>query len=144
MCRCELRSRTDALRVVEPSPCPSILPSSTPYCSDYALKNGLIGEGMHSKLKMLYPACKLALEVCDGLDWAFECLLAVQFCQVRCCGVQGRMPALAPLPQPACWLLPVRPPARPPAQHQRRPWCSGPAPPAADDPVRAHHACECG
>ena len=30
----------------------------------------------------LYPACRVALEVCDGLDWAFECLLAVQWCQM--------------------------------------------------------------
>lgn len=30
----------------------------------------------------LYPSCRLALEVCDGLDFAFECLLAVQWCQM--------------------------------------------------------------
>jgi hypothetical protein len=30
----------------------------------------------------IYPACRVALEVCDGLDFAFECLLAVQFCQM--------------------------------------------------------------
>lgn len=26
----------------------------------------------------LYPACKIALQICDGLSWDFECLLAVQ------------------------------------------------------------------
>lgn len=26
----------------------------------------------------LYPACKIALELCDSLSWDFECLLAVQ------------------------------------------------------------------
>lgn len=30
----------------------------------------------------LYPVCRLALNVCDGLDWSFECLLAVQVCQI--------------------------------------------------------------
>lgn len=50
--------------------------------SDYALMNGLIGQAMHDNLKLLYPACRIALEVCDGVDWAFECLLAVQFCQM--------------------------------------------------------------
>ncbi|KAL4436655.1 hypothetical protein ABPG75_003794 [Micractinium tetrahymenae] len=50
--------------------------------SDYALMNGLIGQGMHSSLKMLYPVCRLALNICDGLDWSFECLLAVEVCQI--------------------------------------------------------------
>ncbi|EFN52050.1 hypothetical protein CHLNCDRAFT_32614 [Chlorella variabilis] len=50
--------------------------------SDYALMNGLIGQALHDRLKMLYPSCRLALEVCDGLDFAFECLLAVQWCQM--------------------------------------------------------------
>ncbi|KAI3426072.1 hypothetical protein D9Q98_008040 [Chlorella vulgaris] len=50
--------------------------------SDYALLNGLIGQGLAEKLKLIYPACRVALEVCDGLDFAFECLLAVQFCQM--------------------------------------------------------------
>ena len=39
----------------------------------------------------LYPACRLALDVCQGLDWRIECLLAVEFCQVLaapcCCAV---------------------------------------------------------
>ena len=26
----------------------------------------------------LYPACKIALELCDSLSWDFECVLAVQ------------------------------------------------------------------
>jgi carboxypeptidase C (cathepsin A) len=50
--------------------------------SDYALQNKLIGPLMHSNLKLLYPACKFALELCDTLSWDFECILAVQFCQM--------------------------------------------------------------
>jgi hypothetical protein len=95
--------------------------------SDYALKNGLIGQGLHDRLKMLYPACRVALEVCDSLDFAIECLLAVEFCQMtqfapimlvnpgerrRCAAAGGRAAASClwrPPPRmvpPSCNLLP--------------------------------------
>lgn len=51
---------TDRAQLVQP-PC---MPDATPLCPP--------------RCPQLYPACKIALEVCDGLDWAFECLLAVQ------------------------------------------------------------------
>lgn len=49
--------------------------------ADFALSVDLISQEDRDRVAMLYPACKLALQVCDGLSWAFECLLAVQFCQ---------------------------------------------------------------
>lgn len=49
--------------------------------ADFAMEAGLITEEARDGIAILYPACKLALEACDGLAWAVECLLAVQFCQ---------------------------------------------------------------
>ena len=36
---------------------------------------------MWPRCLQLYPACRLALDVCQGLSWRLECLLAVEFCQ---------------------------------------------------------------
>lgn len=41
----------------------------------------------------LYPACRLALEVCDGINWSVECKLAVAFCQATQFG-----PVMAAIP----------------------------------------------
>jgi hypothetical protein len=49
--------------------------------ADFALQEGLISEAVRDGAALFYPACKLALEVCDGADWAVECELAVEFCQ---------------------------------------------------------------
>ena len=51
--------------------------------ADFALQNKLISQTLRDTIQMLYPVCKLALEVCDGIDWRVECLLGVTYCQAR-------------------------------------------------------------
>jgi hypothetical protein len=48
---------------------------------DFALQNGLISQRIHDGIALLYPACRLALDVCNGISWSAECILAVTFCQ---------------------------------------------------------------
>jgi len=54
--------------------------------ADFALQHDLISQSTHDNMMMFYPACKLALEVCDGYNFSMECLLAVQFCQATMFG----------------------------------------------------------
>lgn len=49
--------------------------------ADFAYMHKLIGKSVHDRIMFLYPACRLALDVCQGLSWRLECLLAVDFCQ---------------------------------------------------------------
>ena len=50
--------------------------------ADFAYSVGLISNSTRSNILSLYPACKLALEACDGFGFDVECILAVEFCQV--------------------------------------------------------------
>ncbi len=49
--------------------------------ADFAVDNGLISSDTRDEILQLYPACKLGLEICDGIDFSMECALAVTFCQ---------------------------------------------------------------
>ncbi|KAG7671065.1 hypothetical protein KSW81_004492 [Nannochloris sp. 'desiccata'] len=49
--------------------------------ADYAVEHNLISSDTRDEILQLYPACKLGLEICDGLDFSMECALAVTFCQ---------------------------------------------------------------
>lgn len=65
--------------------------------------------------------CRLALNVCDGLDWSFECLLAVQVCQVT-----QFVPVMAVNPS-ECLPGPPKPPHPPPTPpHTGPPGCKLP------------------
>ena len=49
--------------------------------ADYAFDHGLITEEIRDQVNALYPTCQLALEACDDLGVAMECLAAVMLCQ---------------------------------------------------------------
>jgi len=48
---------------------------------EYAYQNKLISENVRDGMSVIFPACRIALEACDGVNWRVECLLAVEFCQ---------------------------------------------------------------
>lgn len=49
--------------------------------ADFAADAGLITPELRDQLNEMYPSCRLALQVCDGLGVAAECLAAVMYCQ---------------------------------------------------------------
>lgn len=49
--------------------------------ADFAADNGLITSDLRDQLNEMYPSCRVALQVCDGLGVAAECLAAVMYCQ---------------------------------------------------------------
>ena len=49
--------------------------------ADFAYSVKLISSSTRDNILSLYPACKMALEACDGFDIDVECILAVEFCQ---------------------------------------------------------------
>ena len=48
---------------------------------DYALENKLIDTSVHARIQLAYPACKYAINMCNGHDWAYECHAALAYCQ---------------------------------------------------------------
>lgn len=48
--------------------------------ADFAYDNDLISASLRDRLNMVYPACRMALNVCNGINWAVECIIAVEFC----------------------------------------------------------------
>lgn len=52
------------------------------YYSEYAFQNKLISERVKDGMEVIFPACRVALQVCDGANWRIECLIAVEWCQV--------------------------------------------------------------
>lgn len=48
--------------------------------AEFAFENNLISEETRDTLNYIYPACRMALEICNGSSYAAECILGVQFC----------------------------------------------------------------
>jgi hypothetical protein len=47
--------------------------------ADFAAEHGLISNDTRDRILLTYPACKLALQACDGFGVAVECMLVSLF-----------------------------------------------------------------
>lgn len=48
--------------------------------ADYAAQAGLISPQLQARLNSVYPLCRAAVGICNGLQWRVECRAGLQFC----------------------------------------------------------------